>query len=310
MSFTAHLYGWNDKASNVECVSDDRQPELCFGTQDFIVLSSQTSHSHDQALIVHRRNEEECGLLERCLSSRPNDLALLKLSNSRNHVVYVDCCDTIWSYDNEQSSTASNARVTSAVSSTFDAKVAGSKVKNEQGDNTTELFEQQLQNQIQKSKDSVFSTHRHNLIASKMLIKQIAAGTSHCLLLTQSSEIFSFGTGTCGELGVGTSIPHTNEPQTVIVPGNLGVKYIAAGAYYSAAVTTNGVLFTFGCGAYYRLGHGSDENQNAPKKVEALEGVGLLLPDGTLTGAYAVLYCIMMGVTACDEFSVKFSLFC
>jgi Regulator of chromosome condensation (RCC1) repeat len=305
MSFAAHLYGWNDEASCVERVSDDRQPELCFGTQDFVALNLRTSYSDDQALIVHRRHEEECGLLERCLSSRPNDLALVKVSNSRNHVVYVDSCDAVWSYNHEQSSTTSDTPVMSVISSTFDAIVAN--VENEQGDNIKESIEQQLQKQIQKSKDSVFSTHRHNLIASKMPIKQIAAGTSHCLLLTHSSELFSFGTGTCGELGIGTSIPRINEPQKVNFPDILGIKYIAAGAYYSAAITSNGVLFTFGCGAYYRLGHGSDKNQNVPKKVEALEGVGLLLPDGTSTGTCTVSSIFMVGISAFDHFSVIFN---
>lgn len=291
MSFRVHLYGWRDEPSCFEPVTDDRQSELCLGTQDCVLLSMKTTHLNDQVLVVHRRDEEECGLLERCLSSRPNDLAFLKVSNSKNHVVYVDSSDSIWSYEH----TASNILVKSGTSSTIDAQVAGNKVEKERGENTAESIQQQLLKQIQKSKDSVFSNYRHSLIASKMPIKQIAAGTSHCLLLTQSSDLFSFGTGSCGELGIGTSIPHTNEPQKVIFLGSLGVKYIAAGAYYSAAITTDGVLFTFGCGAYYRLGHGSDENQSVPKKVEALEGVGLLLPNGTSTGAYTVLFRIIYG---------------
>lgn len=303
MSITAHLYGWNEEASCLDRVSDDKQPELCFGTQDCVVISTQKSHAGDQALIVHRRYVEECGLLERCFSSRANDLALVKVSNSRNHVIYVDSRNTIWSYEHDQDSTTSNARVTTA---NFSSQVAGSKVEKEHGDNTAESIEQHLLQQIQKSKEFVFSSYKHNLIASKLLIKQIAAGTSHCLLLTRSSELFSFGTGSCGELGIGTSITHTNEPQKVLFPGILGVKYIAAGSYYSAAIATTGDLFTFGCGAYYRLGHGSDANQNAPKKVEALEGVGLLLPNGTSTGTYSVQLCIMIGATDCDNFLLMF----
>lgn len=287
MSSTAHLYGWNDEASCLECVRDDKQPVLCLGMQDCVILSSQDN----QAITLHRRYDEDCGLLEKCFSSRPNDLVITKFSNSNNHGVYVDSSNTVWSYDHDLNRVESSTGSTSATILAFNGQVASTNIEKGPEDGNEESIEQQLLVQIQKSKDCMFANHRHNLIASTMLIKQIATGTSHCLLLTQSCELYSFGTGSCGELGIGTTIPHTNEPQRVVFHGNLGVKYVAAGAYYSAAITTDGVLFTFGCGAYYRLGHGSDANCNVPKKVEALEGVGQLLPDGTSTGTNAILYC-------------------
>lgn len=45
------------------------------------------------------------------------------------------------------------------------------------------------------------------------------------------------------------------------------VKDIACGSSYSAAITSNGELYTWGDGAHGRLGHGDKANQPKPKQV-------------------------------------------
>ena len=118
--------------------------------------------------------------------------------------------------------------------------------------------------------------------------------------MTDNNDLFTFGSGNCGELGVGHLIPHTDELQKVTIYSNNNeneiekVKYIAAGNYYSAAITTNGSLYTFGCGAYYRLGHGSDDNCLVPTRVVALDGVGDQLPNGTSTGKSSLILLDLM----------------
>ena len=42
---------------------------------------------------------------------------------------------------------------------------------------------------------------------------------------------------------------------------------IAAGGAHSAALTSNGELYTWGKGRYGRLGHGDSEDQSKPKLV-------------------------------------------
>ena len=47
------------------------------------------------------------------------------------------------------------------------------------------------------------------------------------------------------------------------------VKDIACGSGHSAAITTNGELYTWGQGDHGRLGHGDTVNQSKPKQVRA-----------------------------------------
>lgn len=50
------------------------------------------------------------------------------------------------------------------------------------------------------------------------------------------------------------------------------VVHISCGSTYSAAITQNGELFTWGKGNYGRLGHGSSDDHYKPTLVSALKG--------------------------------------
>ena len=47
---------------------------------------------------------------------------------------------------------------------------------------------------------------------------------------------------------------------------------MSAGDYHSLAITADGAVWSWGGGAYGRLGHGDEQNQLLPKKVDALTG--------------------------------------
>jgi alpha-tubulin suppressor-like RCC1 family protein len=49
-----------------------------------------------------------------------------------------------------------------------------------------------------------------------------------------------------------------------------------------------GTVYTFGNGAYYKLGHGDDEHRSVPTRVETLEGVGAFQLNGTTSGVKAI----------------------
>ena len=64
-----------------------------------------------------------------------------------------------------------------------------------------------------------------------------------------------------------------NSPRDIKSPTqNLGSKIIAiaAGFSHSIAVTECGAVFTWGCGVYGRLGHGSHCDESLPKQVKSL----------------------------------------
>ena len=48
---------------------------------------------------------------------------------------------------------------------------------------------------------------------------------------------------------------------------------MSANGYHTACVTKDGELFTWGEGQYGKLGHGDENDQETPKRVEALVGV-------------------------------------
>ena len=53
------------------------------------------------------------------------------------------------------------------------------------------------------------------------------------------------------------------------------VKDIACGSSHSAAITSNGELYTWGQGAHGRLGHGDKADQPKPKQVCMHGGLAL-----------------------------------
>uniref|UniRef100_A0A3B3ZIR2 RCC1-like domain-containing protein n=1 Tax=Periophthalmus magnuspinnatus TaxID=409849 RepID=A0A3B3ZIR2_9GOBI len=96
----------------------------------------------------------------------------------------------------------------------------------------------------------------------------------HFMALSSNGEVFSWGCGDGGRLGHGDT--YLEEP-TVIAAFNgkqVGkhVVHVACGSTYSAAVTADGELYTWGRGNYGRLGH-SSEDQTTPLLVTALKGL-------------------------------------
>lgn len=122
-------------------------------------------------------------------------------------------------------------------------------------------------------------------ISRPIKISQIATGDSHVLCLSHQGVLFSTGSGDSGELGVGRRINWSDDLHQVHIHDNDPVCAIGAGSCISAAVCgTSKYVCTFGSGAYYRLGHGNDDDCLVPKLVQCLEGVGIQYPDGTSSG--------------------------
>ncbi|RZF37934.1 hypothetical protein LSTR_LSTR005434, partial [Laodelphax striatellus] len=91
----------------------------------------------------------------------------------------------------------------------------------------------------------------------------------HFMALTAEGEVYSWGDGDGGRLGHGDTI-NREDPTLVLVLSDHRVTKIACGGTYSAAVTSNGELFTWGRGNYGRLGHGNSEDFYIPTRVTGL----------------------------------------
>jgi alpha-tubulin suppressor-like RCC1 family protein len=103
------------------------------------------------------------------------------------------------------------------------------------------------------------------------VIVDVVCGREVTCAVTSTGSIF-----TCGD---GTLTGHTNfdvipRPTLLQDLSSTGVINVSANEHHTACVTTAGEVFTWGCyGSYGRLGHGDDNDQETPKRVEALVGV-------------------------------------
>jgi hypothetical protein len=116
-------------------------------------------------------------------------------------------------------------------------------------------------------------------------VTQIAAGTTHSLVLTSSGELYAFGDNRYGELGVATNNGTNNAnptPTLVGLPGQIGaVTQIAAGTTDSLVLTSSDQLYAFGRNIYGELGSATNNGTNNANPTPTL--VGLPGEIGTVT---------------------------
>jgi alpha-tubulin suppressor-like RCC1 family protein len=92
--------------------------------------------------------------------------------------------------------------------------------------------------------------------------KQVAAGYSHCAAIKTDGTLWTWGSGGAGQLG-------TNDTTTKSVPvevfGNhTNWKQVSAGGSHTAAIKTDGTLWTWGNNNEGQLGTNDTTNRNTP----------------------------------------------
>ncbi|CAH1964040.1 unnamed protein product [Acanthoscelides obtectus] len=104
-------------------------------------------------------------------------------------------------------------------------------------------------------------------------VVKIAAYTEgkHFMALTADHEVYSWGNGDGGRLGHGDT-SFKDEPTLIQALEAKDIVDIECGATYSAAISANGHLYTWGRGNYGRLGHGTFDDCLVPTVVAALTG--------------------------------------
>jgi len=106
-------------------------------------------------------------------------------------------------------------------------------------------------------------------------VKQIACGSGHTVVLTGEGEVYTWGRGDDGRLGHGDNgwkyVPRLTHSLT----GQI-ITHVTCGSYHTAAVSSNGDLYTWGGGMYGKLGHGSESGHSTPRRVEALVGLSVI----------------------------------
>ncbi|KAK2637365.1 hypothetical protein Ddye_032157 [Dipteronia dyeriana] len=128
-------------------------------------------------------------------------------------------------------------------------------------------------------------------------IATVAAGGRHTLALSDVGQVWGWGYGGEGQLGLGSRIRMVSTPHPIPciesygkdrsaalrgsmstegpgyrVPGSY-VKGIACGGRHSAVITDAGAVLTFGWGLYGQCGQGSTDDELSPICVSSLLGI-------------------------------------
>jgi alpha-tubulin suppressor-like RCC1 family protein len=108
---------------------------------------------------------------------------------------------------------------------------------------------------------------------------QVAGGVAHSVGLTVDGQVYTWGRNNVGQLGDGTTTD-SSTPVAVPLPAGSTWVAVAAGNYFSAALSSDGQVYTWGSNPYGQLGDGSTTSSLVPVAAPVPAGV-------TLTGLSA-----------------------
>eukprot|EP01132_Coremiostelium_polycephalum_P004737 gene4737-5913_t len=96
-------------------------------------------------------------------------------------------------------------------------------------------------------------------------IKQIACGYAHSVFCTDNGEVYSWGQGSKGQLGHG-STEDVQRPK--LIESLRGITNISCGHFHTVVTTDLKNVYSWGQGEHMRLGHGSEKDEIGPKAVD------------------------------------------
>ncbi|KAE7997572.1 hypothetical protein FH972_002195 [Carpinus fangiana] len=100
-------------------------------------------------------------------------------------------------------------------------------------------------------------------------IKMVAAGAEHTAAVAEDGELYGWGWGRYGNLGLGDRNDRLVPEKVSAVNGEKMVM-VACGWRHTISVSSSGALYTYGWSKYGQLGHGDFEDHLVPHKLEAL----------------------------------------
>ena len=100
--------------------------------------------------------------------------------------------------------------------------------------------------------------------------KQVSANGSsvngtHTSAIKTDGTLWSWGAGSGGKLGDGTSVNRSSPVQ--IISGGTNWKQVSAGIVYSMAIKTDGTLWAWGYNSFGQLGDNTTSNRSSPVQV-------------------------------------------
>ncbi|XP_059624482.1 ultraviolet-B receptor UVR8 isoform X2 [Cornus florida] len=100
-------------------------------------------------------------------------------------------------------------------------------------------------------------------------VKMVAAGAEHTAAVTEDGELYGWGWGRYGNLGLGDRNDRLI-PQKVSGVNGETMVLVACGWRHTISVSSSGGLYTYGWSKYGQLGHGDFVDHLIPHKLESL----------------------------------------
>ncbi|XP_029199657.2 uncharacterized protein LOC114964483 isoform X1 [Acropora millepora] len=133
-------------------------------------------------------------------------------------------------------------------------------------------------------------------LQSKSILR-VCCGGDFTVFVTDNGIVMTCGMGEQGCLGHG-DWSNSSKPKLIEALLSFDVTCVSCGPAHVAVVTSDGIVFTWGCGNDGRLGHGDEDNQCLPTEVVAIDDTVSIKQvkcgfDGTmfLTDTGALLAC-------------------
>ena len=98
--------------------------------------------------------------------------------------------------------------------------------------------------------------------------KQVDCGAAHTAAIKTDSTLWSWGLNTSGQLGDNTRTSRSSPVQTIA--GGTNWKQVACGSSHTAAIKTDGTLWTWGNNYQGQLGHNTSSTQPRSSPVQTI----------------------------------------
>ena len=120
-------------------------------------------------------------------------------------------------------------------------------------------------------------------------VVMVSCGSRHTLVLTEDGDVWSFGCGGWGRLGLGDVADRMVPSRLASGFGGSKVAFVAAGASHSLAITVEGDVWSWGCGRHGCLGlNVEDRLEPASLGREKFGGAQIIMVAAGLSHTVAV----------------------
>jgi alpha-tubulin suppressor-like RCC1 family protein len=106
-----------------------------------------------------------------------------------------------------------------------------------------------------------------NELLSDLNITVIKCSAQHSMALTQSGEVYAWGSNGSGQIGCGDNFDKSM-PTKVKAFNEIKIKMISCGFHHSMALTENRCVYSWGSNQFGQLGIANIKESNTPKQIE------------------------------------------